>query len=418
MDKSKKLYMKAIEYYNDGYIDKAMEACEKSISENINNTSAVNLKGLLYYIKGELEGAQALWKMNYQMNKDLVSKKYLEDSRNDEEKKALYKAALSALKEIRIKQALELLKTCKKSDFNCINVNNYITLCFIKLGEYSKAEETIEEVLKIDKTNKDALNHRRELVKFGVVKKGRSTVKYILLVVIIAVLSSLLVFFKGNVSKKRAGNNEELKPPIEQKANDSKQIVDGAEGAHGGSKENTSKPEGQISDNFPREELQKALKETNYEIMYNTTAGWRNKVHNEEDGGLIAGAIEQLEQKGLEYFYNKGREAYSSKDYNKAVEYFSKAYDHGDKSYLYSHIIYMLGASYQSAGDVKSTIKYYSEYDTNYPNGDYEQTILYELTLIYKNIDNKKCKSYAERLVKLYPKSIYNNSTIKAIIVR
>jgi tetratricopeptide (TPR) repeat protein len=129
-----KLYTKAINCYNEGYIEKSLEYCEKSISENLKNTSAINLKGLLYYLKGDLENAQALWKMNSQVNKDLVSKKYLEDSISDEEKKRYYQAALNCMKELKIKEALQLLEQCKDSDFNSINVSNSIAICYIKLG--------------------------------------------------------------------------------------------------------------------------------------------------------------------------------------------------------------------------------------------------------------------------------------------
>jgi outer membrane protein assembly factor BamD (BamD/ComL family) len=78
----------------------------------------------------------------------------------------------------------------------------------------------------------------------------------------------------------------------------------------------------------------------------------------------------------------------------------------------------MLGLSYKNAGDIDSAIKYYEQYDKNYPSGDYEQTVLYELALIYKNIDDSTSKSYAKKLVKFYPKSIYNNSIIQGILSR
>lgn len=132
MDKSSKLYNKALKKYNNGFIDKAFELCEESISLNINNSAAINLKGLLYYIKGDINSCRGLWKMNSQLNKDRVSEKYIQDSSNDEKLLELYNTASILIKELKINEALILLKQCEKSHFNYINVNNYLALCYIK----------------------------------------------------------------------------------------------------------------------------------------------------------------------------------------------------------------------------------------------------------------------------------------------
>ena len=54
MDKSQKIYNKALDKYNKGYIGKSMELCDESISISIKNGAAINLKGLLLYLKGDL----------------------------------------------------------------------------------------------------------------------------------------------------------------------------------------------------------------------------------------------------------------------------------------------------------------------------------------------------------------------------
>src|SRR3712207_9370980 len=83
MIKSKKIYAKAIDKYSLGYINDALRLCEESISMDVNNAPAINLKGLLYYLKGDLTSAQNLWKMNLKLNKDKISEKYLKDSKED-----------------------------------------------------------------------------------------------------------------------------------------------------------------------------------------------------------------------------------------------------------------------------------------------------------------------------------------------
>jgi tetratricopeptide (TPR) repeat protein len=408
MEKSKKLYVKAIRYYNEGHLEKALETCEKCISENVNNASAVNLKGLLCYLKGELEGAQALWRMNYHINKDLVSKKYLEDSKNDEEKKKLYKEAIKLLKEIKIKEALELLELCKNSDFNTINVDNYITLCYIKLGDYSKAQSSIEQVLRVDRTNREALSHRKELIEFGIIKRERSVLKYSAAVIFcVFLLSAAAIMFNKNKSPE---TGSVVKNTAETQIVKNNEVI--------ADKENTEKPVENVKEEFPSEAFKKAIDEANYEELYRITSVWQEKPLKDGELRVLEHAKEQLSKKGVEYFYNKGRGIFSSKDFNKAIDSFLKAYAYGHENYLLSHITYMLGVSYQRVGDFENSVKYYSEYGDKYPSGDYEQTIIYELALIYKDVDGVKSKSYAERLVNLYPKSIYNNSIINEILKR
>ncbi|MCM8710745.1 tetratricopeptide repeat protein [Clostridium sp. SYSU_GA19001] len=413
MDKSTKLYTKAVNYYNDGYIDKSLEYCEKSISENLKNSSAINLKGLLYYLKGDLNNAQALWKMNFEVNKDLVSKKYLEDSKDDKEKQSLYELAVKKAKEVRIKEALKLLEECKKSDFNSINVNNCIALCAIKTGEYKKALKAIDEVLKIDKENKIALGYKKELIKFGIIEK-KFKIKYInLSILIIGFIVIFTVISRFISSPAKVYNKPEIK---ENNLNITSKNISDIQQKSTVDKQEEKKEE--AVELFPSEDIKKALESKNYDKLYTIFFKWQGKELNVGDKYLLVKTEEIIKDGGVEYFYNRGREAAGRKNYDEAIDYLTKAYNIGSSSYLYSHVIYFLGFSYESKGDIEKALKYYKEYDSKYPSGDYEDTVLYELALIYKNIDNDAARNYAEKLVKAYPKSIYNNSIIKGILKR
>ena len=43
-----KIYEKAMDNYHGGYIEKALEQCEKGISLNLKDVRLLNLKGMLY----------------------------------------------------------------------------------------------------------------------------------------------------------------------------------------------------------------------------------------------------------------------------------------------------------------------------------------------------------------------------------
>lgn len=195
MDKSGKIYVKAMNKYNDGYIDKALDLCKKSISLKRSNAAALNLKGILYYLKGDLENAKKMWEINYKRNNDKVSKKYLTDSIKDKKRLQLYVSALELIKKLKISEALNILKRCQDSDFNFINVNNNISLCYIKQGEYDKALQYINEVIKVDKKNAQAIINKKILIKYGSLKRKINFGK--LALVTVSVFLVLMVIFIG-----------------------------------------------------------------------------------------------------------------------------------------------------------------------------------------------------------------------------
>jgi len=406
MNNSIDLYNKAIKFYNEGYIDKALEYCEKSISSNLKNTAAINLKGLLYYFKGELEEAEALWKMNFQINRDLVSKKYLEDIENDNDKLLLYKAALEAIKELKLREAVNLLNKCKESDFNSINVNDSLTICYIKLGDYNTAAELIEDVFKIDRKNKIAIKNKKELVSLGVVKR-KIKLKYIVIpIACIAFIFTVKIINKSIVVKNN-NINEQAKAPV----------VSSNEATN--TKKETNEKIGtvKVSENiFKSEEFNKAITVNDYEKLYSMANEWKGRELNINDKTLLQKGIELLKGSGIEYFYGKGRQALAAKDYKTSEKYFAMAYDYGKEYYLYQDILYMLGFSYNNDNQIDNCVKYYQEYDSKFPKGTYEETVLYDMTLIYKSVDVNVAKNYASSLIKQYPKSIYNNSVIKGIL--
>jgi tetratricopeptide (TPR) repeat protein len=296
------------------------------------------------------------------------------------------------------------LVQCRQSDFNSINVNNYIALCYIKLGEYQKAIKAIDLVMKIDRSNKAALNHKKELIHFGVIKKEANHM--ILSIAIVTVLAMGAVGSYYLISKKDNVNTE------------NNLIMNSQQEAEISTEDGTPDEGAAEQKLFTSKEIVSAIEGKDYEKLYSILSAVENSTLSEDEQVFIQKAVVLLSQGGMEYFYAKGLEAVESKDFNSAIGYFSKGFKYSQGSYKHSHYIYMLGLSYKNAGDIDSAIKYYDQYDRNYPSGDYEQTVLYELALIYKNIDDSTSKSYAKKLVKLYPKSIYNNSIIQGILSR
>ncbi|MFL0196128.1 tetratricopeptide repeat protein [Clostridium sp. WILCCON 0269] len=416
MNKSQKIYNKALNKYNNGYIDYAIKLCEESISLDIKNKASINLKGLLLYLKGDLDKAQKLWKMNYQINEDEVAQKYLESLKKDHEKIKFYKEALILTEQFKIDEALVLLEKCAESDFNYINVNNYSAVCYIKKGQYARALERIQNVLKVDIKNIEAKENMRLLENMNIIGKKSNIKKicYISLTGLLVVIFIFLVFnisHKGTVSIKSFFNAENIKTKGLNSQNTKKKAGNINEKINQ-NKENYEK----LKETFPSADIQNYIKNKDYDSIYVQVIKWRNKKLEASEESLLSQASQLLNVEGCAYFYKLGCNYLNNKDYNDARTYLTKAYEFGMENELYPHIVYMLGASFDFSGDSKSTIKYYTEYDQKFSSGSYEETVLYRLALIYKDLDMTASKNYAKRLVETYPESIYNNSQINNLM--
>ncbi|OFI06850.1 tetratricopeptide repeat protein [Clostridium acetireducens DSM 10703] len=399
MDKSSKIYSKALRAYNNGYIDKALDICEKSIGYNIKNSAAINLKGLLYYIKGDLITAQKLWKMNYNLNKDSIAKKYLEDTKNDEENFKLYLKAVKLIKNHKINEAIIILKECNKSDYNCVNINNYIAICYIKIGKYKEASKHLNKVLNIDKKNTMALNSYKALKSYGI-KVYKPRKKYIIIIVFI-IITIISVFVYRNLYAKKLSFNIGIN---KNKSINSNYKI---------SKIKYKKPKKEI---FPYQDIQKCIKNKDYNKIFDYISYWRNKDLSINDKYLLSQAEKIMEHEGVEYFYNLSTDYMNKGDFKKSTVFLLKAYEYGKNNYLYPHIVYTLGNCFQNIGNIESSLVYYEEYIKKFENGDYADIVLYNLSLIYSNINKNKSKEYAKRLIEKYPESMYNNSNIRAIV--
>ena len=199
--KKDKSYLKAVRYYEECEIEKAIKKCEESISDSLKNSSALNLKGLLLYLKGDLEGAVTQWKINSDFNDDSMAKNYIYDSKSDKERLALYKKGEMLLKSLAIDEAIDTLNKCKESDFNAIRVNLALAICYGKKGDYSASSVYVSKVLNIDRNNSGAKALAKEIEEFQGIKlevtKGNNILKTtIVIVVLCLVFAGVFITYK------------------------------------------------------------------------------------------------------------------------------------------------------------------------------------------------------------------------------
>ncbi|WP_406541896.1 tetratricopeptide repeat protein [Clostridium ljungdahlii] len=345
MDKSQKIYNKALKKYNDGYIDKAIELCEESISLNIKNRASINLKGLLFYLKGDLDKAQKLWKMNHQVNGDGVSEKYLGSLKEDDVRFSLYVKALRLIRELKINEALKLLEQCAESDFNYIKVNNYSALCYIKKGEYKSALEKLNNVLRVDVNNDEAKKTMKMLEDLNVVKK-KFPLKKVACISAGVICSVVLIVLIFNGIKNKSLLNKNFAKIKTSTIKNSGQKASGVS--------NKAKPKVETTKEvFPQEKFKGYIQNKDYDSIYIEVKKWKDKQLSTDEGALLSEGSNLLKQDGSAYFYKLGTNYLNSKDYNNAKAYLTKAYEFGSENYLYADIIYMLATTLDSSGDTK-----------------------------------------------------------------
>ena len=417
MKKKNKIYINAVRLFEKGEIDKAISKCNEGIGENLKNSALLNFKGLLLYLKGDLKGAIATWKINSDYNDDNTAKNYIHDSKNDKERLELYIKGEKALKSIHIDEAIECFKKCRESDFNCIKTSIALGMCYIKKGDYSLASAHITKALELDKHNKDALELSKQLKKYAginleVAKKSYIkpiTIGVIILVVICTGIFTVNKLKDSNVEKKPAINitEKEDEQSTENTDNNINEVNDKEETG----KNNTN----DTLVNF--NEIEEAIKLKDYDKINKLINESLKEDLTEKEKALIYNAKELLSSdESIKYFYDKAFEEYMSEDYVNAIKNFSILCSYGERNYLYQHGIFYIAVCNDRLNNKNESINYYEQYYNKFFDGIYIEEVTYSLAMLYKDEDLFEAKKYAQKLQDEYPNSMYNNENISNLL--
>lgn len=374
-NKDKREYEKALNLYNNGHIDKAIETCELGISRNLGDSNLLNLKGLLLYLKGDLEEAISLWKINKYHNNDDIAKAYLKDIQRDFNRRDLFRDAEELIRNLNIDEALEILKVCRESDFNSISVNNALAICYMKKAQYIECREYIDKVFLLDKYNIDAKSIKKEIDEILNINNKRIVVKSIILTAIIFIIVTSGILIRGRFQ--------------------------------GEYKNNTDDYLGIVNENISVNNLENSLitiddnkEESNIKI--------ENKDNNSDK--------QTLDQDKIRENYIKATNLFDEENYDNAKDILEQTVLYSEKNHLNDDITFLLASVNEKLGDNNEAIKYFEKYISVYENGNYIEESYYKVSLLYKDLNKEKSKYYAEELVNKFPNSIYNNTNIKDIL--
>ena len=423
MKKQNKQYYKATKYFQEGKIDKAIKACDEEISNNLKNSGTLNLKGLLLYLKGDLKGAIATWKINSDYNDDTTAKNYIADSKNDKERIKLFNKGQVLLEQLKVDQALSLFIKCAESDFNKLNVSISIAKCYIKKGMYDNAVVYLTKALEIDINNKSALILSKQLkdvmgIKLEINKVRKSIYKYIIIVTSILIICSGAIILFNNMStwnyKSKKVENKKVEEKETEKKEEPKETDTESQNIV---IENEQSGENKDKVLVNSNEIRSYIENNQYMELYNAISGIdTSNLTGEEKAICLEGKQVLSSNEALNYFYEQGNLQYQAKNYTECINYYMPIHTYGRENYLYEHALFFLGVCNEKNKDIDSAKGYYEEYYSNYPEGSYAEEVLSILISIYRSRDLDKCKYYIQELQARYPNSRYNNDSITELL--
>lgn len=414
MSNKNKKYIKAVKYYEKGELDKALKKCEESISESLKNFTTLNLKGLLLYLKGDLQGAVATWRINADFNENLIAKNYIRDSKEDKKRWDFYKEGEVLLAKGLIDQAILKLDMCGVSDFNTIKVNLALANCYFRKSEYSHVEVYLTKVLSVDKNNLKALKIAKELKKITgtslQITNNKDMGKKVLSIFVGVTIMVFGIYVGSDMireAKKEVNNIEE---------NDDNSILEEENKIEEDRDLNNKIEETKEEDLVDIDILEDLINNKEYDKIHEVILKTNKDKLEEKEKSLLLKAEKLLKDDGVEYFYNKGMADYNEKNYETAKINFEKGYLYGKESYLYEHLTYFIAAIEDRNNATLEAIRYYEEYYKTYKSGSYFEEALYRLAILYQGQDLGESIAYGEELKYNHPKSIYNNEKISNLL--
>lgn len=424
---AKKAYGKAMNYYEKGKINKALELCEEALSEGLDNSVVLNFKGLLLYQKGSLSEAVMVWKINKDLNNNDVAKNYIKDAAADERRSELYKQGEELLKQLKVDKALDLFKRCAESDFNSIKVNTGIAICYQRKGNFYKASEYVRKALEIDEDAVTARIIEKELKDDNLYFETKSNLKISFMIITILFITILITVgvyigiskYKYKFFINRIENEISNKIQQEDGLNNDNAEYEDKENAEINSDtilQETSKEESQKI-YFDKEKLKMLIDNGNLDGIYDQLVAVKSESLSDEEAEVYNSAVSLMKDQGVSKFYEYGLWYFNNGNYPQAKISLDKAYTYCEESSLKEHILFYRASNSLKESDSKEALSQYEEYYNQYPQGTYAQEALYELALLNSSTMNKeKSIKYANILINNFPDSIYINDNIMNIV--
>jgi tetratricopeptide (TPR) repeat protein len=432
-------YQNALHLIKNNNISDAVKELKLCLKFNRNDTAALNLLGLAYYLKCRFEKAEQKWRKSLSLRRENnKAVDYIElITKNDFiELRRRYKKILFN-DEVDEKIKIAFLEGIIAEHEELIEPYVILALLYKRKGRHEQALTYLYDAYDLDSGNnniKDYIlecegkNQKQSFYSFDFLKK-RKTVSAFMLIFLLSITIILLINTNEfSSSQKAASQTEQLSVNTSQENTfftsdnlevDNQQSEDNekddvplksgqensAQNIFQNNKDITLEKEKLFSTDFNYKNIH-----LNYSEIQEVLKQARKKEElNQFKSSLEAGNAQQLFQEGLENFRND--------NYEEAVLIFDAIYSLSDVDYLKRESLYLLARTHEIQEDFNQAEYFYKQYLKQYQESNYYEVVLYNLGLMYDQIGkNEASREILNRLRKERPYSQYNNSRVYDIL--
>ena len=397
-------------------VEKAVNIAKPLMVEDIKDMSIkyglnelLNCSAVISMYKGNFNQAFHFFDLNYKLNQDKTSKVYLDRVEDFNEFIFKYNLAVDLIKLESYGDAVKILEEYYSKKWRTEKGDLLLTLLYYNRKDYIKSRRVLNSLNESCKSSMLYYEIYNEVNRANKLKfKLLAGIAAVVLVATTAFYEYQNYFGKPQNNSatpdKVAVKNETINLPQKTKDNEKKNIEPAVRVSTSVNyKETLDKLDGYLSAN----DLNSFEKE-NSNIKYGELNDRDKKKYND--------LLKRYKVAVQLYYYDKGREYYKGKNYDKSVQCFNFAYNYKNGEYLDEHVVFMLAQSLQNKNDIKA-IDYYKEYLKSYKNGSYTEEVLYNMSMFYYSMNKTdEAKTYAKILSDNYKNSMYNNQKIKSIL--
>lgn len=380
IESSNYFFNRALKYIDDNDITSAISSLTNALNIMPDDTEAMNLIGLCYYLECDFNLACTSWKKSIKLNKtNNRADEYLVFMHTERFKEFVkqYNLALEAMNKGEYQQALEKYQAISLEKKQYIELPLLIGLCYYNLKEYELSWNYFSKALNLDKGNKNALHYLNQLNDKIIIADKESETDYavnpkvdmaknIAIVVMAVLLLTLTVHL-------------------------AKDYFDSINNVHR-NKQN-------VVSNI------KSSKHLNQK---------NNKKHSKQNVNKQSNMLSNEQQ-----LFNEAISQYKNKDYKDSAVKFKKLIKYATNYSIVEESTYFEASCYEQLDNPTQALNYYSMYIKTYKNQNYYEEALYNAGMLaYKNGERELAKIFLEKLTKETPNSLFNNSNVKYVLTQ
>ncbi|PXV85978.1 TolA-binding protein [Lachnotalea glycerini] len=409
-------------HYNDGLakadvrdLSGAVISLRQSLKLNKNNTQARNLLGLVYYEMGEVVGALSEWVIskNLESSKNIAGDYIRAIQSNPNRLETInqtikkYNQALLYCKQESEDLAIIQLKKVLSLNPNLVAGHQLIALLYMKHDEYEKAGRELKKALKIDTTNTTTLRYMREIelmVEKPVVNNaqkakqreerisytsgnetiiqptvykennGISTVINVIIGLAIGAALTAFLILPAKIQSMQSEAQQSVIDYSNQISAKTATITDlqaQLDTANSQLDEKSKELEQYVGDTGVVEVYQKLLiaqkayNDNDKLTAYDALSGIDSSALKDESLSIYESLYSNVSTTAATTFYDAGKKAYQSGDYDTAIENLLKVVQMDETN---GNALYILARSYQKNGDQETANQYFEQVIEKFPN--------------------------------------------------